>query len=91
MSKSSCSCSNPGSCSKSDSSPNTMDKWRYTLWTTLVFVILVNPYTYKFTQKMLGGILGNISNASGCPTTMGIGLHAIVFTLIVRYMMGFDI
>ena len=58
---------------------------------TLVFVILVNPYTYKFTQKMLGGILGNISNASGCPTTMGIGLHAIVFTLIVRYMMDFDI
>lgn len=93
MSKGDCPCSNPGlsSSSKSGSSPNTMDKWRYTLWTTLVFLIVVNPYTYKFTQKMLGGILGNISTASGCPTTMGIGLHAIVFTLIVRYMMDFDI
>jgi hypothetical protein len=68
-----------------------MDKWRYTLWTTLVFLIVVNPYTYKFTQKMLGGILGNISNASGCPTNIGIVLHAIVFTLIVRYMMDLDI
>ena len=81
MSKKSCTCS----------SPDSMDKWRYTLWTTLVFLIIVNPYTYKFTQKILGGILGNISNASGCPSTIGIGLHAIVFTLIVRYMMGFDI
>lgn len=85
MSKNSCPCSN--ACS----SPDPMDKWRYTLWTTLVFLIVVNPYTYKFTQKMLGGILGNISTASGCPTTMGIGLHAIVFTLIVRYMMDFDV
>ena len=85
MSKSSC------SCSKSGSSPNTMDKWRYTLWTTLVFVILVNPYTYKFTQKILGRFLGNISNAAGCPTNIGIVLHAIVFTLIVRYMMDLDI
>tara|TARA_B100001175_G_C19400638_1_gene586055 strand:- start:497 stop:703 length:207 start_codon:yes stop_codon:yes gene_type:complete len=68
-----------------------MDKWRYTLWTTLVFLIVVNPYTYKFTQKLLGRFLGNISNAAGCPTNIGIVLHAIVFTLIVRYMMDLDI
>ena len=40
--------------------PNSSDKWRYTLWTTLVLLIIFNPYTYKFTQKMLGGFLGQI-------------------------------
>jgi hypothetical protein len=41
---------------------------------------------------MLGGFLGQISSSvTGCPTHVGFLLHAIVFTLIVRYMMDFDI
>ena len=72
--------------------PNSSDKWRYTLWTTLVLFIIFNPYTYKFTQKLLGVFLGQISSSvTGCPTHVGFLLHAIVFTLIVRYMMDFDI
>jgi len=72
--------------------PTSADKWRYTLWTTLVFLIIVNPYTYKLTQQLFSGILGQIANpTTGFPTTVGIALHAVVFTLIVRYMMDFDI
>lgn len=68
-----------------------MDKWRYTIWTTIVFLLIVNPYTYQLTHKLFSGILGSISSPTGCPTMVGIGLHAVVFTLIVRYMMDYDI
>ena len=72
--------------------PTSSDKWRYTLWTTLVFLIIINSYTYKITQRLFSGILGQIANpTTGIPTTTGIALHTVVFTLIVRYMMDFDI
>ena len=47
--------------------------------------------TYQLTQKLFGNVLGNIANASGCPTTVGIAVHAVVFTLILRYIMDVDI
>ena len=69
-----------------------LDKWRYTLYTTLVFLIIVNPYTYQLTQKLFGPFLGKIaSESNGCPTNVGILLHAVVFTLILRVMMDFKL
>lgn len=47
--------------------------------------------TYELMQKLFGNVLGNISNASGCPTYLGIAVHAIIFTLILRYIMDVDI
>jgi hypothetical protein len=48
--------------------------------------------TYQLTQKLFGNVLGNIANTStGCPTTIGIAVHAVVFTLLLRYIMDVDI
>ena len=66
------------------------DKWRYTLYTTIVFLIIANPYAYKMVQKLLGGIV-KIASSDGCPTWTGLLVHAIVFTLILRWMMNWDI
>ena len=71
--------------------PTNADKWRYTIFTTFVFLIVVNPMTYKLVNGMLGSILGSISNNKGCPSMLGILVHATVFTLLVRYMMDLDI
>ena len=66
--------------------PSNLDKWRYTLITTLIFLVVVSPLTYNFTQRLFGKYLG--ISKSGCPTIGGIILHAIVFTLALRYFMG---
>lgn len=66
------------------------DKWRYTLYTTIIFLIVVNPCMYKFVQYCLGGLV-KIANKDGCPTWAGIIVHAIVFTLILRGIMEFNI
>lgn len=80
------------SCPSCNKKPTNADKWKYTLLTTLIFILVVHPMTYKLVQKLLGGILGKIADfKTGCPTMLGIAVHAVVFTLILRYIMDVDI
>ena len=59
-------------------------KWQITFFSALIFLLVVHPMTYRVTQKLLGGVLGKISDPSGCPTTLGLALHTIVYILVVR-------
>ena len=59
-------------------------KWQITIFSAFIFLIVIHPYTYKFTQKILGGLLGKIAEANGCPTTRGLILHTLVYILLVR-------
>lgn len=68
--------------------PTNSDKWSYTLMTTVLFLIIVNPMTYKLVQSLLGGICKIADPKTGCPTMCGIIVHAIVFTLLLRLLMG---
>jgi hypothetical protein len=64
-------------------------KWQISLFSALIFLLVVHPMTYKLTQKLFGGILGKIADPSGCPTTVGLALHTIVYILLVRGSMDF--
>jgi len=66
--------------------PNNADKWRYTLMTTLLFLILVNPYFYKILDATLGKMV-NITTSAGCPTMITVFIQAILFTIILRLLM----
>ena len=68
-----------------------LDKWRYTLYTTVVLLILFNPWMYKIMNKLLSRFVGAISNKDGCPTMLGFGIHTLVFTLILRALMDMRI
>lgn len=70
--------------------PTSQDKWRYTLYTTLIFLVVVAPFTYLLVNSVLGSLL-KVCDKNGCPTTAGLMLHALVFTLILRYMMDLDL
>ncbi len=63
-------------------------KWQISIFSAFIFILVVNPYTYILTQKVLGGILGKISDTSGCPTTRGLFIHTIVYILLVRGSMN---
>lgn len=62
------------------------EKWNITLFSAFIFILVVNPYTYKLTQSLFGNILGQIT-INGCPTMIGLALHTIVYILLVRYSM----
>lgn len=78
------------SCSHCGSKPTNMDKWRYTIYTTILFLIIVNPYTYKLVHSVLKSIV-KIADSNGCPTYSGMLVHAVVFTLLLRWLMDWDI
>ena len=65
-------------------SDSSYTKWHISIFSAFIFIIVVHPYTYKFTQQMLSGFLGKLSNENGCPTTRGLALHTIVYILLVR-------
>lgn len=59
-------------------------KWQITIFSAFIFILVANPYTYKLTQQILGGIICQIADASGCPTTCGLALHTLVYVLLIR-------
>lgn len=71
--------------------PTNIDKWRWTLMTTIIFLIVVNPFVYKCVQSCLGSLLGRIASKDGCPTMLGILVHSVVFTLLLRGSMEMKI
>lgn len=66
-------------------------KWQISLFSALIFILVVHPMTYKLTQKLFGGLIGRVSDASGCPTTIGLALHTLVYILLVRGSMDIDL
>jgi hypothetical protein len=69
--------------------PSNQQKWKYTLYTSLVFIVITNPIMYKITTQLLKPIFKVSMN--GSPTIYGLSLHTVIFTLIVRYMMDLNI
>jgi hypothetical protein len=62
------------------------EKWNITLFSAVLFILVVNPYTYNLTQSLFSKILGPIA-INGCPTMVGLMLHTVVYILLVRYSM----
>jgi hypothetical protein len=58
-----------------------------TLQAVLLFFIIANPFTYRLTNSLLGGLIGRLSDPSGCPTGLGLIVHSVVFGLIVYGLM----
>jgi len=59
-------------------------KWQISIFSAFIFLLVSIPCTYKLTQKIFGGFLGQIADTNGCPTTRGLALHTLVYILLVR-------
>ena len=68
--------------------PSNSKKWSISIFSAFIFLLVVNPMTYKLTQSIFGNMIGKIADQNGSPTMKGILLHALVFLLIVRLTMG---
>ena len=65
-------------------SDSSYKKWQISFFSAFIFILVIHPYTYMFTQKLLGGLIGKIAESNGCPTTLGLIIHTIVYILLVR-------
>jgi hypothetical protein len=65
---------------------NFMLKAKYSFISALVFFIVANPETYKFTQMLFGGLF-QVAYQMGAATPMGLLLHTVVFFLAMLGLM----
>ena len=72
-------------------SDSSYKKWQISIFSAFIFILVIHPYTYIFTQKMLGGLFGKIADSSGCPTKVGLLIHGIVYILLVRGSMDLQL
>ena len=72
-------------------SKSSEEKWKYSVIAGILFFIIANPSVYKVVDKIVGSILGRmfgkIAGPGGCPTTVGLILHSIVYVLVIRLLM----
>jgi hypothetical protein len=64
-------------------------KAKYSFYSALVFFLIGNPETYKFTQAIFGGWLAPTSERDGSPTSFGFFFHTFLFFLTVFALMMF--
>ena len=69
---------------------NSFDKWKYSIYSALVFLIISSPYTYLLIHKLFGSFI-KISSLNGCPTLIGLFIHSAIFAIIIRGMMELNI
>ena len=65
---------------------NYMLKAKYSFISALVFFIVANPETYKFTQMLFGRFF-EVAHPMGAATTTGLLLHTFVFFLAMFGLM----
>ena len=65
-------------------SDSSSKKWQISIFSAVIFILVIHPYTYILTQKILGGVFGKIADIHGCPTSLGILIHTFVYILLVR-------
>ncbi len=63
-------------------------KAKYSFYSALVFFLIANPETYKFTQAIVGWLMPT-STAAGTPTSFGFFFHTFLFFLTVFALMMF--
>jgi hypothetical protein len=60
------------------------DKFLISLVSALIFFLIASPETYQLTRQVFGNW---VSGPTGCASTMGLLLHAVVFFLVTLGLM----
>jgi hypothetical protein len=61
------------------------EKFVTALITGLVFFVIANPETFRLVRRVLGA---RIATPNGCPSTIGLLVHTLVFILLIWVMMN---
>ena len=65
--------------------PTNSDKWRFTLYTVIMVILLFNNYAFIAMNRLVGKFIPIYKN--GCSTLPGFTVHLMIFTLVLRYSM----
>lgn len=69
---------------------NPTSKWVTAFIVALVFLFIASPYAFKLTNSVLIKLGIVVSDAEGCPSVLGLFIHALIFLLVIRLLMAFQ-
>jgi hypothetical protein len=71
-------------------------KFQHAAALALLFFVISSPMTYRLVDQLVGAVVTALVPQlahwfkvaqAGCPTTYGLGLHAVVFGVVSYYLM----
>jgi hypothetical protein len=62
------------------------DKWHCALIYGLTFLIISHPTAYRFTNSLISQHSFVLADGAGCPTALGLFVHAIVFMFVAKFL-----
>lgn len=65
--------------------PTKQDKIMYSAISAAAFFVVSNPLTYRIVRSVLGS---RIADPSGCPSTLGLFVHTVVFMIVIYALMN---
>jgi len=63
------------------------DKLVISIISALTFFVIANPEAFRVVRRVLGS---RIATPTGCPSTLGLAIHSVVFMLVVWGMMNIN-
>lgn len=68
--------------------PTNRQKWLISLYSAILFLIIASPFAFKLVNGLSMSLFGvETADNEGCPNTVGLLVHTVVFLLIVRAIM----
>jgi len=66
------------------------NKWKYTIYTSVCLILIMNKYSFQLSNLILKPLIGK-TEINNCPTLLGYIVHIVIFTLAIRYLMDINI
>lgn len=60
-------------------------KFKYSLYSALLFFLVASPTSFRLTARLFGGA---VASKGGCPTAVGFALHTFVFLVALYGLMS---
>lgn len=65
-------------------------KWVVSFIVALLFLVFASPIVFKLVNSITSKFNVDVASATGCPTILGLFVHALVFLLVFRLLLAFQ-
>jgi hypothetical protein len=65
------------------------DKWIAAISAGLLFMLLASPFAYNLSYSLISQVGISESSRRGCPTVIGVGIHALLYALLIRLLLAY--
>jgi hypothetical protein len=66
---------------------DTSEKWLIAIMLGVLFLILISPIAFRFSNSIFSRVRFSLTSSEGVPNIRGIVVHTLVFIILIRILM----